>query len=36
MSALPPKTDIDEVEEHVRFVPKADIGVLFNDFVCTG
>ena len=25
MSALPPKADIDEVEEHVRFVPKADI-----------
>jgi hypothetical protein len=25
MSALPPKADIDEVEEHVRVVPKADI-----------
>ena len=24
-SAEPPKADIDEVEEHVRFVPKADI-----------
>jgi hypothetical protein len=25
MSALPPKADIPEREEHVRFVPKADI-----------
>ena len=25
MSALPPKADIAEFEEHVRFVPKADI-----------
>ena len=25
MSALPPKTDIAELEEDVRFVPKADI-----------
>ena len=25
MSALPPKADIAELEEHVRFVPKADI-----------
>jgi hypothetical protein len=24
MSALPPKADIAELEEHVRFVPKAD------------
>jgi hypothetical protein len=26
MSALPLKADIDEHDEHVRFVPKADIG----------
>jgi hypothetical protein len=25
MSALPPKADMDERDEHVRFVPKADI-----------
>ena len=25
MSALPPKADMPEFEEHVRFVPKADI-----------
>jgi hypothetical protein len=25
MSALPPKADIAELEERVRFVPKADI-----------
>jgi hypothetical protein len=25
MSALPPKADIDERDQHVRFVPKADI-----------
>src|SRR5262249_311624 len=25
MSALPPKADIAELEEHVRFLPKADI-----------
>jgi hypothetical protein len=25
MSALPPKPDLAEVEEHVRFVPKADM-----------
>jgi hypothetical protein len=25
MSALPPKADIAQVEENVRFVPKADI-----------
>jgi len=25
MSALPPKADIGEHDEHVRFVPKADI-----------
>jgi hypothetical protein len=36
MSALPPKADIAERQLDVRFVPKADIGVLFNDFVCTG
>jgi hypothetical protein len=27
MSALPPKADIVERNRHVRFVPKADIGV---------
>ena len=27
ISALPPKADIAELEEHVRFVPKADIGL---------
>jgi hypothetical protein len=26
MSALPPKADIHRHDEHVRFVPKADIG----------
>jgi hypothetical protein len=36
MSALPPKADIDERDRHVRFVPKADIGVSFDDFVGTG
>jgi hypothetical protein len=25
MSALPPKADIAEHEEHVRFVPKAEV-----------
>src|SRR6516165_3483343 len=25
MSALPPKTDIDERDRHVRYVPKADL-----------
>jgi hypothetical protein len=30
MSALTPKADIDEVEEHVRFVPKADYGPLLS------
>jgi hypothetical protein len=33
MSALPPKADIAERECHVRFVPKADIGALFDRFV---
>jgi len=28
MSALPPKADIAEDGRHVRFVPKADIGLL--------
>jgi len=27
MSALPPKADIAESDWHVRFVPKADIGI---------
>ena len=35
-SALPPKADIDERWFDVRFVPKADIGVSFNDFIGTG
>jgi hypothetical protein len=36
MSALPPKADIGERNWDVRFVPKADIGVSFDDFVGTG
>jgi hypothetical protein len=28
MSALPPKADIAERDRHVRFVPKADIGLV--------
>ena len=27
MSALPPKSGMPEFEEHVRFVPKADIAI---------
>jgi hypothetical protein len=30
MSALPLKADIDEHDEHVRFVPMADIGTVFG------
>jgi len=30
MSALPPKADIGEREEYVRFVPKADIACLWK------
>jgi len=33
MSALPPKADIDQRRRHVRFVPKADIPVLFDHLV---
>src|SRR5262249_30004275 len=36
MSALPPKADIAKRDHHVRFVPKADIGCLFDHFVGTG
>jgi hypothetical protein len=36
MSALPPKADMDSAACDVRFVPKADIGVSFNDFIGTG
>ena len=36
MSALPPKADIDEYDRHVRFVPKADIPVLFDHLVSGG
>ena len=34
MSALPPKADIDQHGRDVRFVPKADIHALLNNFVC--
>jgi hypothetical protein len=30
MSALPPKADIRQRERRVRFVPKADIGLLVS------
>jgi len=30
MSALPPKADMDQHVRDVRFVPKADIWVLFE------
>jgi len=30
MSALPPKADIAEIDEHVRFVPKADVTQLLR------
>jgi hypothetical protein len=30
MSPLPPKVDIDERDQYVRFVPKADITVIAN------
>jgi hypothetical protein len=33
MSALPPKADIAEHHRHVRFVPEADIGELFNNLI---
>ena len=33
MSALPPKADISEGNQHVRFVPKADKLILFYHFV---
>ena len=33
MSALPPKADIGTQSWNVRFVPKADIVELFDDFV---
>ena len=33
MSALPPKADIDHHGRDVRFVPKADIPVLFDHLV---
>jgi hypothetical protein len=36
MSASLPKADIGGRELNVRFVPKADIGVSFDDFVGTG
>jgi hypothetical protein len=35
MSGLPPKADIDHHGRDVRFVPEADIGVSFDDFVGT-
>jgi hypothetical protein len=33
MSALPPKADINRGERYVRFVPLADIGLLFDHLV---
>jgi hypothetical protein len=33
MSALPPKADILECDRHVRFVPKADIGLNYSPAV---
>jgi hypothetical protein len=36
MSALPPKADIAERDYHVRFVPIADIGTLFDHLVSAG
>ena len=35
MSALPPKADMCAATRHVRFVPKADIGTLFDHLVRT-
>jgi len=36
MSALPPKADMVQPDRDVRFVPKADIGLLLLDlFVAT-
>ena len=35
MSALPPKADIDPAQQDVRFVPKADIRWLVDDFYWT-
>ena len=34
MSALPPKADMCGAVGDVRFVPKADIALLFNQLVC--
>jgi hypothetical protein len=31
MSALPPKADIAQSEDHVRFVPKADISSVWTE-----
>jgi hypothetical protein len=36
MSALPPKADIGTQSRDVRFVPKADIGALFDYLVRDG
>jgi hypothetical protein len=36
MLAFAPKADIDPQSAIVRFVPKADIGTLFDHFVCAG
>ena len=36
MSALPPKADMCGALAHVRFVPKADIASLIDDFVGAG
>ena len=33
MSALPPKADIAECDWDVRFVPKADIRILFEQLI---
>ena len=33
MSALPPKADMDQDGRDVCFVPKADIGTLFDELV---
>ena len=33
MSALPPKADIDRACRDVRFVPKADIRILFEQLI---
>jgi hypothetical protein len=36
MSALPPKADIHCRDQHVRFVPKADIGLSLDHVVGNG